>query len=100
MPLSYEKFPPTADTVILEPSFVSAISNDSDEGVVIFTIAEEDAFQFAKDIERNENGNINLNEVRRGLAKAAEALMDITTRSAYLCGVDSFIDRQPSRTKS
>ena len=96
MPLSYEKVPPTSDSVRLEPRFISAISNDSGEEIVISTIAEEDAFQFAKDIERNANGNINLNDVRRGLAKAAEAMTDTITRSAYLRGVDSFIDRQLS----
>ena len=97
MSLSYDKVPPTADSVRLEPSFVSAISNDSGEEIVIFNIGEEDAFRFAKDIERKANGNINLNEVRRGLAKAAEELTDTFTRSAYLGGVDSFIDRQLSQ---
>ncbi|MDB5179719.1 MAG: hypothetical protein JWN12_351 [Candidatus Saccharibacteria bacterium] len=97
MAITYEKFPPTADDVRLEPSFVSAITNDSEEDMVVFTIAQEDAFQFSKEIERNENGNINLNEVRRGLSKAAEALTDGITRSMYIKGVDSFIERQLSR---
>lgn len=97
MAITYERFPPTADDVHLETHFVSAIRNDSDEDMVVFTIAQEDAFQLAKDIERNGNGNISLNEVRRGLSRAAEALTDGTTRSTYIKGVDSFIERQLSR---
>ena len=94
MAITYEKFPPTADDVQLESAFISAISNDSDEDMVVFAIAQEDAFQFAKDIERNKNGNINLLEVRRGLAKAAEALTDEVTKTVYLKGIDSFIEHQ------
>lgn len=99
MPIIYEKFPPTADDVQLEPGFVSAISNGSDEDMVVFTIANEDALQFAKDIERNGNGNISLNEVRRGLARAAEALTDDVTQSMYIKGVNSFIEHQLAPTR-
>lgn len=97
MPIIYEKFPPTADDVILAPDFVSAIENDPDEEMVIYSIAQEDAFRFAKDIVRNDNGNINLNEVRRGLFKAADALKDGTTKSVYIKGVEGFIEHQLRR---
>ena len=94
MAITYEKFPPTADDVMLDPSFVSAVSGDSDEDVVVFTIAQDDAYRFARDIERNKDGNVNLNEVRRGLATAAAVLTDETIKSIYLRGVDSFIECQ------
>ena len=97
-PLFYEKTPPTADDVKLDPDMVSNLRHpDSDDDMVIFTIAQEDAYQFAKDIERNPNGNVSLNEVRRGLAKAAEALTDDTARAIYVHGVDSFIRHQLSQ---
>jgi len=93
MTLEYEKNPPTADDVKLSPRFVRGLSNDSDEDIVVFTVGQEDAYKLAIDMERDQQGYVDLGEVRRGLTHAAEVLTNEYTRSAYLKGVESFIER-------
>lgn len=93
-PIRYEKTPPTADDVSLEPSFIANVNPaDGDDNMVVFSIGQEDAYKFAQDIERNENGNINLSEVRRELVRVAERLNPIS-RELYVRGVGGFIELQ------
>lgn len=94
-PINYERIPPTANDVNLEPDFIThSNKGDSDYDMILFTTGQEDAYTLAQDIERNKNGNVNLNEVRKGLSQAAEALTNLSSKDAYLKGVDSFIEHQ------
>jgi hypothetical protein len=94
MPLIYDNFPPEAADVHYDPDFVGAINNgyDLDDDMVVLTVGEDDAYTLATVIKRDATGQVDLAEVRKGLAQAASALIE-AAQHPYMTGVESFIRR-------
>lgn len=102
MPLTYDNYPPTADDVRYDPAFVGGVNgshgDEAVDDVVMFTVGSEDAFRLANDIVRDEDGMVDLGEVRRGLTRAASGLIE-AARTPYERGVESFIASALARAK-
>lgn len=94
MPIVYTNYPPTAEDVKYDPNFVPGVNGshgqESVDDMVMFTIGIEDAQRFAHDIVRDEQGMVNLGEVRRGLALAASELIE-AAGVQYTRGVEHYI---------